>query len=1053
MKAAVYNTHDLPRLIGVAALHVLLAQGIAQFFGGNHIVGFLWPACGVAIVIVLLGGFKYLPAALVGTLLAFLWQGSSLFYALAVAIRHTFIIFVAVWLLQREGRFNPSLRRLSDYVRVVALAIIIGLLAAVLMQLLYSIAPQAFADGRSFNQRWAGHALGIIVVTPLLLIWRRLPREWIAGSKSVAETFLILGLTFLVGQVVFLDWLHDSLGQVARGYWMFLFVTWTAVRLGPAGAVLVILVAAAQGLFGAQLGLGFFSNDIAKTGLSNYFYYTLCLSAVGMALATYFSERLDKEEVTKRWANAFEFCAHGMTISDARSNRFSASNPAFSRIAGRPSENIIGMPTAEIIEPSARVRFQQFIEDSTSRGQGSFEGEILHPDGKLLPVQIDIASIRDSYNKPAYRVSTVQDISQKRQAARELAAYHQHLEELVQERTQEIAKLNVELQLRVKEADAANRAKSDFLAKMSHEIRTPINGILGMAHVMRHGEMNQLQAGQLDKIHLSGQHLLSIINDILDISKIETGKMTLDVHNFAVSDLNSAIEAILGDSVRAKGLVLQVSLASLPAYLVGDAKRLQQILINFLSNALKFTEKGSISLSASIEAEVGNELRVRFEVTDTGIGMTREQQAHLFQAFEQADNSSSRRYGGSGLGLAINKRLVELMGGVLGVDSKPGQGSTFWISLPLRHGKIMPETALTVTGFSAEEKLKRDYRGSRLLLAEDDPTNQAVALSLLRDAGLSVDLAEDGEHALRMGGSGSYALILMDIQMPGMDGVEATQRIRALPQGGDIPIVAMTANAFADDRERCFAAGMNDFIAKPIDPELLFSTLLKWLPTQTGSVSDEVDVITPKTLTRENPALMARLAAIPGLDVKQGVAVVRGKTAKYIELLNSFVETHTNDMDRLAESIAAGDQKTAIRLAHSLKGAAATLGIVHLADLARHLELLQRAGPDVTVDSDEVHADMESVRLELRNFAAALPAVIEEPSSEFSTVDLQQLEKILDELDERLAQDDFSAIAIFQEHGEILRIALGEHSDALALHIRQFDFEKARVALRELRQR
>jgi HPt (histidine-containing phosphotransfer) domain-containing protein len=214
-----------------------------------------------------------------------------------------------------------------------------------------------------------------------------------------------------------------------------------------------------------------------------------------------------------------------------------------------------------------------------------------------------------------------------------------------------------------------------------------------------------------------------------------------------------------------------------------------------------------------------------------------------------------------------------------------------------------------------------------------------------------------------------------------------------------------------------------------------------------------VEVITTPVLAKENPALMARLAAIPGLDVKQGISVVRGKTAKYIELLNSFVETHTNDMDRLAESIAAGDQKTAIRLAHSLKGAAATLGIVHLADLARHLELLQRAGPDVTVDSDEVHADMESVRLEMRNFAAALPAVIEEPSSEFSTVDLQQLEKILDELDERLAQDDFSAIAIFQEHGEILRIALGEHSDALALHIRQFDFEKARVALRELRQR
>jgi PAS domain S-box-containing protein len=1053
MKAANYTAHDLPRLIGFAALYVLLAKAVSLIFGGNHIVGFLWPASGVAIVVVLLGGFKYLPAAFVGTLFAFLLQGGSLFYALAGAARHTATIFIAVWLLQREGRFNPSLRRLGDYVRVVALAFGVGLLAALIMQLLLSIDPPSFADGRSFKQRWTGHALGVIVVMPFLLIWRRLPREWLAGSKSVAETLLILGLTFLVGQVVFLNWLNESLGQIARGYWLFLFVTWTAVRLGPAGAVLVILVAAAQGLLGAQLGLGFFSNDIAKTGLSNYFYYTLCLSAVGMALATYFSERMDKEEVTRRWANAFEFCAHGMTISDARSNCFSACNPAFARIAGRSSENIIGLPTTEVLEPSARVPFQQFVEDSTSRGQGSFEGEILHPDGKRIPVQIDIASIRDSYNKPAYRVSTIQDISQKKQAALELASYHQHLEELVQERTQEIAKLNVELQLRVKEADAANRAKSDFLAKMSHEIRTPINGILGMAHLMRHGEMNQEQAGQLDKIDLSGQHLLSIINDILDISKIETGKMTLDLHNFAVSDLARAIEAVIGDSVRAKGLTLQVSLASLPAFLVGDAKRLQQILINFLSNALKFTEKGSISLSAAIEAEVGNELRVRFAVSDTGIGMTREQQAHLFQAFEQADNSSSRRYGGSGLGLAINKRLVDMMGGTLGVESKPGQGSTFWISLPLRRGKIMPESALTVTGISAEERLKRDYRGTRLLLAEDDPINQAVALGLLRDAGLSVDLAEDGEHALRLGGSGSYALILMDMQMPGMDGVEATKRIRALPQGGEIPIVAMTANAFADDRERCFAAGMNDFIAKPINPERVFSTLLKWLPTPSGTLSKEVEVLTPAPLPRENPALMARLAAIPGLDVKQGVAVVRGKTGKYIELLNSFVETHTSDMDRLADSIAAGDQKTAIRLAHSLKGAAATLGIVHLADLARHLELLQRAGLDVTVDSDEVHADMDMVRHEILNIAAALPCGDEESSGEFVAADSQLLEKILDELDERLAQDDFSAIAIFQEHGEILRMALGEQSDALALQIRQFDFEKARVALRTLRQR
>jgi HPt (histidine-containing phosphotransfer) domain-containing protein len=244
---------------------------------------------------------------------------------------------------------------------------------------------------------------------------------------------------------------------------------------------------------------------------------------------------------------------------------------------------------------------------------------------------------------------------------------------------------------------------------------------------------------------------------------------------------------------------------------------------------------------------------------------------------------------------------------------------------------------------------------------------------------------------------------------------------------------------------------MNDFIAKPIDPELVYSTLLKWLPATNESVPGEV--ITASPLANDDPALIARLAEIPGLDVKQGVTVVRGKTAKYIELLKSFVETHTNDMDRLADSITSGDQKTAIRLAHSLKGAAATLGIVHLADIARHLEMLQRAGLDATVDNDEVHADMESVRHEILNIATALPSVQEQSSRETKAVDQQQLEKIFDELDERLAQDDFSAIAIFQEHGEILRDALGAQSESLALQIRQFDFEKARIALRELRQK
>ncbi len=377
-------------------------------------------------------------------------------------------------------------------------------------------------------------------------------------------------------------------------------------------------------------------------------------------------------------------------------------------------------------------------------------------------------------------------------------------------------------------AQAADRAKSAFLANMSHEIRTPMNGILGMAYLLRRGGVTPKQANQLDKIDVSARHLLAILNDILDLSKIEAGKVAGQQADFTLAELLQEVTAVVGDGVRAKGLALHVDTAGLPQVLHGDATRLSQALVNYLGNALKFTERGSITLTGRLIEETDAGYLLRFEVADTGIGIAEEARGGLFAPFHQVDESFTRAFGGTGLGLVITKRIAALMGGEVGVDSTPGRGSTFWLTARFGRGAAasMPDREPVET---AEVQLRRDHRGTRILLVEDEPLNQEVALELLRAAGLAPELAVDGREAVRMAGETDYALILMDVQMPKMDGIAATRAIRALSGRSATPIVAKSANVFDGDRRACLAAGMDDFIAKPLQPEMLFATLLKWL--------------------------------------------------------------------------------------------------------------------------------------------------------------------------------------------------------------------------------
>ncbi len=546
--------------------------------------------------------------------------------------------------------------------------------------------------------------------------------------------------------------------------------------------------------------------------------------------------------------------------------------------------------------------------------------------------------------------------------ALELKNHHIHLEQLVEERTKELKKAK-------DEAELANQSKSLFLANMSHEIRTPMNAIIGFANLLQQKIEQPSEKIKLNKIIASGNHLLGIINDILDLSKIEANHLTLEQNSFLISAVLNHILNIMTTRVNEKGLTLieEIDPRLDRLFVEGDALRLRQILLNILSNAIKFTDQGCITLRAILVSENQERVTLRFEVQDTGIGISEAQQSNLFQSFEQAEPSTTRKYGGTGLGLAISKRLASMMGGETGVMSCLGQGSTFWFTVLLKVGNI---TALPQEKIISKKNLRTD---ASVLLVEDNEINQEVAREILESYGIKVDIAQHGGEAVTMIEQKHYDLVLMDLQMPVMDGLEATTKIRQLPIGENIPIIAMTANAFEEDRRRCQLAGMNDFVAKPVDIKQLYTVLAHWLPQQDSTGTDE-DKRDEKNEKDEKDEKDQRDTPDPVnclIDQAIGLKFLNGNLASYQRFLFKFADTHLSDADKIQAALAVDDHAVAERIAHSLKGIAATLGMEPLRTLAYTLEKKLHE----SLPASELLTDLAPLREMLEAVCAEIQAI------------------------------------------------------------------------------
>jgi PAS domain S-box-containing protein len=998
-------------------------------------------------------------------------------------------------------------------------------------------------------------AIVYLTLMPAILGWCSKRPAWFqkSGTHYIEATALISGLVLTFGYLTFAA-PGKSVSELLL-YSLVPLMLWSALRFGSTGVSTSVIVIAVLAVWGVTHGRGPFVGSGPFHGVLSLQLFLLFAAAPFTVLAAVVEEQ--KQSSEQLFRSIFENAQLGIGLFKIDSKEH-VSNHALHEMLGYTEEELSRLGQwDEIVPPEERIscaqRYAELIQGK--RDTDEYDQRFIRRDRRIVLANSRFNLLRDAGGKPQYVVALTEDITVRKQAEADLVTAKE-------------------------QAVAATMAKSEFLANMSHEIRTPMNAILGMTHLALKTRLSAKQHDYLTKTKVAAQALLGIINDILDFSKIEAGKLEVENTEFSLEKVLEDLSVVVSQKAHDKNLeFLIASPNDLPPSLVGDPLRVGQILINLVNNAVKFTERGEVVVKVAVEERIPERVKVKVSVRDSGIGMTPAQAERLFQAFSQADTSTSRKYGGTGLGLSISKRLVEMMGGEIWVESTYGVGSTFFftawfgigaggpeqkrlvpdlsgiralvvddnplaceiltecltafalkvdlafsgeqairelssadthdpyqvvlvdwqmpggmdgleVSRLIRHGGTfnhIPKVVM-VTGFGREDIRTRaegmgvegfllkpvsrsllydtiiDLFGSseskgdrsrstndaahsqaangiRVLLVEDNEVNQQVATELLESSGASVRIANHGGEAVSILTEGEgpppFDVVFMDLQMPEMDGYTATKLIRTQPRLDGLPIIAMTAHALVEERQNCLDAGMSDHVTKPIDPDALLATLLRWAKPRHAASADE----TKPAITRYE----ILLPEIDGVDIEGGLKRVVGNKRLYWNLLLQFASKQASAPAEIAASIESGDQKLAERIAHTVKGVAGNLGLSRVLASAERLERAIRHKGVVDAPTLEDFSRVLGHQVEAIRGAMEAVTPYEPPiEKDYHEFDAQAASVVIGRLRSLLKASDGDTNEAFEAVERMLvGTVAGSRLDALNAAINEFDFETA----------